>query len=136
MSILQNNVMLQRQRPFSGSNVGSKGQRWSKQLRQQSVRAGAVRTPYPETSRQINTEAPTDVLYDAVIVGGGCWRQQQLLGTARAIATEACMPAAIGASLVSSTGAPIIMLKWDAQCLSNHDMLITRRSQQARQCLL
>jgi hypothetical protein len=62
--------MLQRQRPFSGSNVGRKGQRWSKQLQQQSIGAGAVRTPYPETTRQINTEAPTDVLYDAVIVGG------------------------------------------------------------------
>lgn len=32
---------------------------------------GAAKTPYPELTREINTEAPTDVVYDAVIVGGG-----------------------------------------------------------------
>lgn len=35
------------------------------------VRAQATKTPYPPPSRVINTEAPTDVEYDAVIVGGG-----------------------------------------------------------------
>jgi len=30
-----------------------------------------VKTPYPPPTREINTDAPTDVLYDAVIVGGG-----------------------------------------------------------------
>lgn len=32
---------------------------------------GATKTPYPPPSRQLTTEAPTDELYDAVIVGGG-----------------------------------------------------------------
>jgi hypothetical protein len=32
---------------------------------------GATKTPYPPPTRQIATDAPTDVLYDAVIVGGG-----------------------------------------------------------------
>jgi hypothetical protein len=34
------------------------------------TRAPATKTPYPDVTRQINTDAPTDVLYDAVIVGG------------------------------------------------------------------
>ncbi|GBF98578.1 carotene isomerase [Raphidocelis subcapitata] len=32
---------------------------------------GAARTPYPPPSRPLPTDAPTDVEYDAVIVGGG-----------------------------------------------------------------
>ncbi|KAG2451912.1 hypothetical protein HYH02_003687 [Chlamydomonas schloesseri] len=36
-----------------------------------SVRASAAKTAYPPSTRVINTEAPTDVEYDAVIVGGG-----------------------------------------------------------------
>ncbi|KXZ53863.1 hypothetical protein GPECTOR_6g781 [Gonium pectorale] len=35
------------------------------------VRAAATKTPYPPLSRVIETQAPTDVEYDAVIVGGG-----------------------------------------------------------------
>lgn len=31
----------------------------------------AARQPYPPVDREINSEAPTDVIYDAVIVGGG-----------------------------------------------------------------
>jgi hypothetical protein len=34
-------------------------------------RPRATKTPYPPLSRDIPTDAPTDVLYDAVIVGGG-----------------------------------------------------------------
>ncbi|GIL48169.1 hypothetical protein Vafri_4859 [Volvox africanus] len=36
-----------------------------------SIRAAATNTPYPPPSRVIPTEAPTDVEYDAVVVGGG-----------------------------------------------------------------
>lgn len=71
---------MQRQRPFSSSGrrgstsrtAGHPGssRACSKQL-QRLVHAAGVKTPYPETTRQINTDAPTDVVYDAVIVGGG-----------------------------------------------------------------
>jgi prolycopene isomerase len=33
--------------------------------------AAATKTPYPPPTRVIPTEAPTDIEYDAVIVGGG-----------------------------------------------------------------
>ena len=74
VSLHQQNTMLQRQRPFSGSNVGK---RWhSKSSRLGTAAAPrAVKTPYPETTRKLNTDAPTDVLYDAVIVGGEVVRQ-------------------------------------------------------------
>lgn len=72
-------AMLQRHRPYSSSGKTGSSSRtaghpgssiWSKQL-QRRVHAAGVKTPYPEKTRQINTDAPTDVVYDAVIVGGG-----------------------------------------------------------------
>ncbi|GIL74812.1 hypothetical protein Vretimale_2408 [Volvox reticuliferus] len=36
-----------------------------------SIQAAASKTPYPPPSRMIPTEAPTDLEYDAVVVGGG-----------------------------------------------------------------
>jgi hypothetical protein len=60
--------MLQSHRPFSGSTVAKASGRWHRRVA--SVLPAATKTPYPDTTREINTEAPTDVVYDAVIVGG------------------------------------------------------------------
>lgn len=58
-----------RARPFSGANVASKSA--NKRLLKQ-FRLLATKTPYPDVAvRDITTDAPTDVEYDAVIVGGG-----------------------------------------------------------------
>lgn len=55
--------LVHRTRPFVAHSAG--GHRF------RIVSSKAVKTPYPDTARQINSEAPTDVQYDAVIVGGG-----------------------------------------------------------------
>eukprot|EP00879_Flechtneria_rotunda_P021395 GHRR01022552.1.p1 GENE.GHRR01022552.1~~GHRR01022552.1.p1 ORF type:complete len:499 (+),score=126.88 GHRR01022552.1:1262-2758(+) len=53
---------------FSGPNVAKNA--YTRCLRRL-LTSAATKTPYPEVTREFNTEAPTDVLYDAVIVGGG-----------------------------------------------------------------
>ncbi|WIA41668.1 hypothetical protein OEZ86_009018 [Tetradesmus obliquus] len=59
-----------RARAFSGANAGrSSGSRRS--LACNRFINAAVKTPYPTDTAQLTTEAPTDVVYDAVIIGGG-----------------------------------------------------------------
>ena len=42
---------------------------WGKGVRR--FATAAVRDPYPPANRELPTTAPTDIEYDAVIVGGG-----------------------------------------------------------------
>lgn len=58
---------------FSGRNSGAIATAGSPRSRttRRSAAAHATKTPYPPPTREIATEASTDVLYDAVIVGGG-----------------------------------------------------------------
>lgn len=57
-------------RPFSGANVARRA--CTKHNGRISCLTPAAKTPYPDlTTREITTDAPTDVEYDAVVVGGG-----------------------------------------------------------------
>ncbi len=44
--------------------------RWSSRVKPFTTRAVA-KQPYPSPTREINITAPTDIEYDAVIIGGG-----------------------------------------------------------------
>lgn len=85
--------MLQSQRSFSGSNVARASGRWNRRVA--SVLPTATKTPYPDTTRDINTDAPTDVVYDAVIVGGRLQSDSNSSSSNRGqpvtIATMACL---------------------------------------------
>jgi hypothetical protein len=59
-----------RARAFSGANAGRSACSRRSVACNRSILA-AVKTPYPTDTSQLSTEAPTDVVYDAVIIGGG-----------------------------------------------------------------